>query len=416
MGSIEKSSKDTVYFSGLNGLRFFAALAVVLTHIEFTKKLIGLGERKWVVLETLESTTAFQACWNNELPWITPLLSLLGEFGVVFFFVLSGFLITYLLLKEMEVSNTIQVGKFYLRRLLRIWPLYLLIVILGFFVLPHLDAFEIYQQQRYMWYQFWTQLMLHLFMLPNLGFAHFNIAIPNIGQAWSIGVEEQFYILWPLLIKFSKKRGRAIVYFLSGYILLKALIYVLPHDVFPHFTTIKRFIIMTKMECMAFGGLGAYMYYAGYTKTLGILHHRTVQIGSYLSILVVVYFLPIPLMPLLHIITGVSFLVIILNVATNPRSILKFRSKILDYLGKISYGIYMYHMMFITLSIYLINGRQHGFDRLSDIENFLVYGMSILGTILAAALSYSYFEAPWIRLKSKFTTILSGDSAKDNQT
>ena len=57
----------------------------------------------------------------------------LGGLGVIFFFVLSGFLITYLLLKEKEQTGTVNVKKFYARRVLRIWPLYFFIVLLGFF-------------------------------------------------------------------------------------------------------------------------------------------------------------------------------------------------------------------------------------------------------------------------------------------
>src|SRR5882762_2194980 len=62
-----------------------------------------------------------------------------GDLGVSFFFVLSGFLITYLLFKELETQQKINIGQFYLRRVLRIWPLYFIVVFLGFFVIPNLD-------------------------------------------------------------------------------------------------------------------------------------------------------------------------------------------------------------------------------------------------------------------------------------
>ena len=106
-----------IYFTGLNGLRFFAAIAVVITHIELIKYQSGYSD-----------------IWRNN-----KLIFELGSLGVIFFFVLSGFLITYLLLKEKSVTQTVAVKKFYLRRILRIWPLYYLIVLLGFLVLPNID-------------------------------------------------------------------------------------------------------------------------------------------------------------------------------------------------------------------------------------------------------------------------------------
>ena len=128
------SSNKHIYFSGLNGLRFFAALAVIITHIELIKEQMefpGLHSKNKIVFE-------------------------LGGLGVVFFFVLSGFLITYLLLKEKEQTGTINVKKFYLRRILRIWPLYFLIVALGFFVLPHFTFMEL---------PFFSKLNSHLSIL-----------------------------------------------------------------------------------------------------------------------------------------------------------------------------------------------------------------------------------------------------------
>ena len=115
------NSNSNIYFTGLNGLRFLAAMAVVITHIELIK-----GQ---MFCENLWST--------NKL------IFELGGLGVIFFFVLSGFLITYLLLEEKKVSGTVSVKKFYARRILRIWPLYYLIIVLGFFILPHLPFIDI---------------------------------------------------------------------------------------------------------------------------------------------------------------------------------------------------------------------------------------------------------------------------------
>ena len=104
--------KNIKYFKGLSTLRFFAAYFVVLHHAEEIRKKYELIHLKDYSL------------FRN------------GSLAVTFFFVLSGFLITYLLLKEQKRTNTVAINKFYIRRVLRIWPLYFLLVFLGTIVIP----------------------------------------------------------------------------------------------------------------------------------------------------------------------------------------------------------------------------------------------------------------------------------------
>ena len=106
-------SRQIIYFPGLNGLRFLSALAVIITHVELMQDKLGL-----------------ENLWNDLL------VHNLGVIGVSFFFVLSGFLITYLMIEERDSFKSFSVKSFYLRRIFRIWPLYFLILILGFFILP----------------------------------------------------------------------------------------------------------------------------------------------------------------------------------------------------------------------------------------------------------------------------------------
>ena len=108
--------KPRVYFPGLNGIRFLAALAVMICHMEMTKH------------------------WFHEpnIYTVSFVGGVLGDIGVILFFVLSGFLITYLLLQEQQDLGTIKIKQFYIRRILRIWPLYYMVILLGLFVLPFL--------------------------------------------------------------------------------------------------------------------------------------------------------------------------------------------------------------------------------------------------------------------------------------
>ena len=111
---------NKIYFQNLNGLRFFAALLVIIHHIEQMKNSLGLE--------------------NN---WNLPVVLVIGKLGVILFFVLSGFLITYLLLEEERYTQTISIKDFYMRRILRIWPLYFLILLISFFVLTYVPFFYI---------------------------------------------------------------------------------------------------------------------------------------------------------------------------------------------------------------------------------------------------------------------------------
>ncbi len=97
------------WFPGLNALRFFAAAIVILMHIHSNQGVVGLP----------------------QLPAFAILFK--GLYGVSFFFVLSGFLITYLLLKENKKTGSVNVKQFYLRRVFRIWPLYFIVVAAGMF-------------------------------------------------------------------------------------------------------------------------------------------------------------------------------------------------------------------------------------------------------------------------------------------
>ena len=104
----------TVYFKNLDGLRFIAALFVILEHVTEYKASMVPGYSNF-----------FRYYFN-----------ILGRYGVNLFFVLSGFLITYLLFAELKREHTISVKKFYVRRILRTWPLYL---ILGTIVICLID-------------------------------------------------------------------------------------------------------------------------------------------------------------------------------------------------------------------------------------------------------------------------------------
>src|SRR5829696_2370093 len=176
-------SSRIVYLPGLNALRAIAALAVVITHITFE-------------LGTFNLDPSIFGTFKNGLPRG---LDLAG-FGVSIFFAISGFLITFLLQNEKEVQP-INIKNFYLRRILRIWPLYYLYLVIAVLTITILGYdLEI------------RSLLLYVFFAANIPYI-LNIPLKFLSHYWSIGVEEQFYLFWPWV---NKKINRIIPFIVSA--------------------------------------------------------------------------------------------------------------------------------------------------------------------------------------------------------
>lgn len=379
--SIDKKETMKVYFPGLNALRFFAALAVLISHVELLKGIYG-----------------YPCIWNN------PVIFELGGLGVVFFFVLSGFLITYLLIIEKEQKSTINLRKFYVRRLLRIWPLYYLATLLGFVILPFLASPSIQYKVSQFHENYFVNLVLFLFMMPNVAFSIFA-TVPHIGHLWSIGVEEQYYLLWPVIMKKSKRIFNILLTSFVLILLLKisVLLMIKMFDSL-FFNYAARFLAMFKIESMLIGGAGAYLYYTKHKKYLSIVYHPIILILSILLIPTLIYNTPDYVQDAIHLLYSVAFIIIILNVSTNKRSFLKLNNAALNYAGKLSYGIYVYHMMIIAFVLLFLKSF-YGMNYYT--WNTIVYSLSIISSIIVAAISYEFLEKPFLKLKTKFQVIRS---------
>src|SRR5262249_4522233 len=128
----EKASR--VHFPGLNGLRFIAWLAVFLGHVEQGKELFRYPQHGWIH----------------------------GWLGVVLFFVISGFLITYLLLAERRRYGGVYIREFYIRRILRIWPLYFLLILSCMLIVNRIGPLAMPGHQREIDRHFWKILLGYL--------------------------------------------------------------------------------------------------------------------------------------------------------------------------------------------------------------------------------------------------------------
>ena len=165
------------YLPGLNTLRFFAAAFVVISHANISLDKLGIYPA---------STRAFV----NR-----------GGDAVDFFFTLSGFLITYLLIAEVNNTGTISIKQFYLRRVYRIWPLYFLVVAIGFILLGYI--YPALYHQPFFDFKIPEGLLMFIFFIPNYAAKNFPVGLLN--PLWSIGVEEQFYLFWAPMVKYLKK-------------------------------------------------------------------------------------------------------------------------------------------------------------------------------------------------------------------
>jgi len=382
---VESKDQNRVYLPGLNALRFFAAFLVIIAHVELLKGHVGYVDN-----------IAIMERFN------------LGGLGVYFFFVLSGFLITFLLIHEKDKTGSINIKAFYIRRLLRIWPLYYLITFLAFFILPNIEFLHVTWLQQFFEENYSLNLLFFILMLPNLALAMFS-AVPHAGHLWSIGVEEQFYLLWPVLFN-KAKNLKKLLFLVLGFILgLKVLVIVLLKfgivDLSENFIVFKEFLAMSKFECMAIGGFGAYWVKMDVKSVLNIIYHPVSFIMSLALLPFMNYFCPESLQDAIHLPYSVAFVIIILNISCNSKSIIKLENRIFNFLGKISYGIYMYHMIVV---VFVIRLSMKFIDEGSILANLFIYGFSVLLTIFIAWLSYEYFEKRFLKLKDKYTIVKSG--------
>ncbi|MFN4147576.1 MAG: acyltransferase family protein [Runella sp.] len=373
----------TVYFPNLNGVRFIAAFSVLIHHIEQVKEVFKVPN-----------------FYDNHL------IKNMGKLGVDLFFVLSGFLITYLLLHEKGRFGRINTRDFYIRRILRIWPLYFLIVLLAFFVFPHIPLFVPPNNEiSFMAHNFYERLSLFLLVLPNVGFILYNS--PYLAaQTWSIGVEEQFYYLWPWIVKnFNWKRLLITVLVFSGgtfavfwfyYSIIGNTQYAnnVPEIVRFFFSQFRILTLMT-------GGGCAMLVYYRKEAVLKYLFLPQVQVLVYMVLLICLATgFHVPSFNLEF--YGLFFGFFILNLSSNPRSLVNLEYRWISYLGKISYGIYIYQTAMIVASVHLIH--QCVGEGLSHWAfNLLLYPLAILLTVSVSAISYSYFEKPFLRLKERFS-------------
>jgi peptidoglycan/LPS O-acetylase OafA/YrhL len=373
-------SDERIYFPELDGLRFIAFLMVFLFHNGWPESMVR------VVL----GRGAARALHEN------------GGYGVQLFFILSGYLITTLLLREEARFGRIALRAFWIRRILRIWPLYYLVILIGFFALPALDGQLGTTHHRE---------LLRIHLLPFLGFAgNWSMALVQpapdwLSVLWSVCVEEQFYLIVPLFVAMLAPRFRIpmVVALIAGAIAVRGWCahrsgsqLLIVFNTFAQFDTLLSGVLLAMV--------------LGWDRDRPLLTRwlRWLQWPLYL---VIGWIMSRP-----HLghganwhrtwdfvwvwLCGVGIVMVAVWGKDWLRAALSY-SRIV-WLGKISYGLYMYHEVALWARERLQN-RLPWFPNKTELMSIAALAL----TIVLAAASYYGYERRFLQLKRAWTRVPS---------
>lgn len=324
-----------------------------------------------------------------------------GHLGVNVFFVLSGFLITYLLLSEKETTGRIHVGFFYMRRILRIWPLYFAVLVIGFFIYPLLTG----QYDSSVIKDHLSYYALFIGNFDRIRSDFVGIGNDNLGVLWSIAVEEQFYFFWPLILLLINKKHHVPVFLLiiGASLTYRAFHYKDATRIYLHSLSVMSDLIV-----------GALLATISLHKTK--LYYRLENCSSFF--IAGVYVLLLMAILFFHywsrqnaftvvterLILSMFFAFVIGEQCFAKNSLVKLgRFKRLNFIGVISYGLYSLHLYSLIL-IQKIN-LMFQFDSDNKLVFYCELAISLALSIFLCYFSYHYFEKNILKLKSKFTPV-----------
>jgi peptidoglycan/LPS O-acetylase OafA/YrhL len=323
-------------------------------------------------------------------------------FGVCLFFILSAFLITTLLLRERRATSTVNLPAFYRRRILRIWPLYFIALALAFVVCGFDTGFPGY-----------GVIAAYLLMSGNLlSQLHLsaNIQPLKIYHLWSISVEEQFYLIFPII---ARAISIKLLSMLSGALAMLAIL-MLIH--LTHENSSKEEIWQNSLVqfLMFAAGIGLAIFF-----TERQLPQFTTVLRAQITLLGIVfcfsaqYFCRIGgekvHLDALHAVIG--YMLAMFGCSAFLLAALGFSGRLpqpLIYLGKISYGLYVFHVWCISMAAFLISSYFHISMAEGTASLWMVTVKDLLAfalTVAAASISYRFIEKPFLRLKDKFEIV-----------
>jgi peptidoglycan/LPS O-acetylase OafA/YrhL len=305
-----------------------------------------------------------------------------GDIGVNMFFVLSGYLITTLLLKELGKTGTIRLKHFYIRRAFRIWPaFYAYIGLVSLFVLAGVLHIT------------WSGIALAATFLWNFRSLFVRDAGPDhgaCGHIWTLSIEEQFYLFWPVALLLLKPKHSA--YFACGLILITPVIRVGVYLLFPALRPYISGILNTRIDFLMFGCLAALL--SGSQRFAQTFRRKVT--GPMVALSTIMIFLIDPmlyerfkgmyLLPVGYTIEGLCSTIILLW-AVRAEGVVGtlLNAKPLVHIGVISYSLYLWQQLFTNVQTPVL-GR---------------FPLNLICCLIAAELSYIVIERPFLRLRQR---------------
>jgi peptidoglycan/LPS O-acetylase OafA/YrhL len=314
-----------------------------------------------------------------------------GAYGVDLFFALSAYLITSLLLRERAATGALDLRGFYVRRILRIWPLYL-----AFVAFAAVFAMLVPGQHLPMRYVLGYSLLAGNWIYVFYGLPA-SFAVP----LWTVSIEEQFYLAWPLALRKASVRTMAAIAFL---LLVVASAWRVWLAISAAPVEQIEYNTFTRLDPIALGVLIALF---GHKLPSFTRPQRILLLCAGIVTWIAVYALTVTSptlkfttwrMAVGHPFTALASAAVLLSVLGSQHSFL--RNPALLYLGKISYGLYVLHEFAHFCAIRMVHAS----------TPFMVLAQSVVGlalTVLLAAASYRWLESPFLRLKERFAHVQS---------
>jgi peptidoglycan/LPS O-acetylase OafA/YrhL len=330
-----------------------------------------------------------------------------GNLGVNFFFVLSGFLITYLLIKEKEYTGRIHVPNFYVRRILRIWPLFYLCVFIGFIIFPLVKKFMGQPAHEI------ANPAYYLVFANNFDFMHSWPEKPDatlLSVLWSVAVEEQFYLTWPVILSLVPFRFYRFVF--PCIMLLSLLFRASNSGSTENEYAVRYFHTFSLIGDMALGGLFAFLCSSDNRFKRFVTNLNRLQIGMiYLGAITVILFKSDLFdqnaftRTIERLVISFFFGMIILEQNYAKRSFFKMSSfKLMSKLGIYTYGLYCLHLLGFLVADILIT--KAGFNKTSFAIALSGCVIALLISVAISLASYHLYEKWFLRLKDRFAFIV----------
>jgi peptidoglycan/LPS O-acetylase OafA/YrhL len=374
---LSKDSYKTKYFKELNSLRFIGFIGIFFGHVFFSNSPEIINSKLYATLFSYGK--------------------ILGFISIDSFFVLSSFLITWKALEEIKFTSNFQFKNFLIRRSLRIWPLYFLIVFIGFLI-EYLKSIYFLEPEKLPSLWNFVLFILNYNIIENgYNFLFFMVFM------WSISVEEQFYVFWAITIKWFNKYLFGISFFII-FLSLVFRIYFINDSLSLNFHTASA------LGNFGIGALTAILAFKNpnFLNKLQSLNRKTIL---FFYSIIFIFFIKMPVLleydffiVIQRVLFSIFFSFIILEQTYCDQSIVKVsRIKYFNFFGKISYGLYCYHGIMITTVLQI-----SGFLSESLLNSLILFPVFILvSTLLISHFSYRLYESKFLNFKSKFSFLSS---------